>query len=338
MLGRLETLSNLFAAPGDEREVRRYIKAEIQNDADELKVDHLGNLYAYKHGKGPTVMVCAHMDEVAMQIRGALDSGLLGYDQEGIDPRVVVSKRVVIGPHHVPGVIGAKAHHMQKKSDFGHVLGHDELFIDIGALDKADAFKYVNVGDYAYFDTKFGFLGDGLVKGKALDDRIGCAILMELLKKRYDCEFVAVFTTQEEVGSRGATVAAARVQPDVCLVLEGTTANDMPEAALNRKVSEVGKGPAISFMDGGTITLERMFRLLKKTAEENGIPYQIRRGTAGGTDASVIHTSGKGCVTGGISVGCRYIHSPCSVASVSDIENACRLADAFLTNKAFCEV
>lgn len=338
MLGRLEILSNLMGASGDEQRVRRYIKETIKPDVDEMRVDHLGNLYAYKHGKGPVVMVTAHMDEVGLQIRGALEDGLLAYDQAGIDPRVVVSKRVLIGDQKIPGVIGAKAHHMQKKSDFEHVLDHDELFIDIGAKDRADAMATVKVGDYACFATQFAIFGENKVKGKALDDRIGCAILMELLKNRYDCEFVAVFATQEEVGSRGSTVAVERVKPDVCLVLEGTTANDMPDVPINRRVTEVGKGAAISFMDRGTIVPERMRKALVRTAEEQGIPYQLRRGTTGGNDASVIHKAVTGCVTGCISVGCRYIHSPCSVADVGDIQNACRLADAFLFNQKWNEV
>lgn len=338
MLGRLETLSNLAGVSGDEGRVRRYIRAEVMPYVDETSVDSIGNLYTVKHGDGPRVMLVAHMDEVGMQVNGVLENGLLSYLQAGIDPRVAVSKRVLVGEAAVPGVIGAKAHHMQKKKDFEHVLGHDELFIDIGAKNREDALKYVKIGDYACFTTRFARFGDGLFKGKALDDRAGCAILMELLKNRYDCELLAVFTVQEEVGCRGAEVAVQRARPDLALVLEGTTANDVSGMPQHRQVTCVGRGAAISVMDRGTIVRQRLLSALKTCAEQNGVPHQFRRGALGGTDASMIHKALAGCPAGGISVPCRYIHSPCSVASIHDFESAYRLADAFMRTKAFNEV
>ncbi len=338
LLGRLEALSNIAGVSGDEARVRRYIRAEVAPYADETSVDSIGNLYAIRHGGGPRVMLAAHMDEVGMQVNGVLENGLLSYLQAGIDPRVAVSKRVLVGEAAIPGVIGAKAHHLQKKKDFEHVLGHDELFIDIGAKNREDALKYIKIGDYACFATTFSRFGDGLVKGKALDDRAGCAILMELLKNRYDCELVAVFTVQEEVGCRGAEVAVQRARPDLALVLEGTTANDVPGVPEHKQVTCVGKGAAISVMDRGTIVRERLLAALKTCAEQNGVPYQFRRGALGGTDASMIHKALTGCASGGISVPCRYIHSPCSVAAIQDFKSAYRLADAFLRTKAFNEV
>ncbi len=338
MLGRLEALSNLSGVSGDEGRVRRYIRAEVMPYVDETSVDSIGNLYAIRHGDGPRVMLAAHMDEVGMQVNGVLENGLLSYLQSGIDPRVAVSKRVLVGEAGIPGVIGARAHHLQKKKDFEHVLGHDELLIDIGAKNREDALKHIKIGDYACFDTKFSPFGDGLFKGKALDDRAGCAILMELIKNRYDCELVAVFTVQEEVGCRGAEVAVQRAKPDLALVLEGTTANDVSGVPPHRQVTCVGKGAAISVMDRGTIVREKLLAALKICAERGNIPYQLRRSGLGGTDASMIHKALAGCAAGGISVPCRYIHSPCSVASISDFESAYRLADTFLRTKAFDEV
>ena len=337
MLGRLEILSNLPGVSGDEGPVRRYIKGEIQGLVDEIKVDHIGNLYAYQYGEGPVVMITAHMDEVGFQIRGILEDGLLAYEEDGIDPRVVLSKRVKVGKNAISGVIGVKAHHLQKKSDFAHVLEHNELFIDIGASSKEDAEKYVEVGDYAWFDTACTAFGDGLIKGKALDDRVGCAILMELLKKRYPCNLVAVFATQEEVGHRGAAIAAQRVKPDLCIILEGTTANDTVDAPLHKQVTSLRHGPAITFMDGSVIVPEALVRALKNAAEKAGIPYQLRRGTTGSTDAGIVQQTGAGCVAGGVSVPCRYIHGPCSVAAVQDIENTYRLMDRFLEEEAYKE-
>lgn len=338
MLGRLETLCNLSGPSGNEGPVRRYIREYAKQYADETWVDRMGNLYVHKKGSGPKVMVAAHMDEVGMLIWGAMDNGLLIYQQGGIDPRVVVSKRVLVGKNEIPGVIGAKAIHLQSQADREHALDHTELFIDIGAKDKADALKYVKPGEGAVFATRFERYGEDRVKSKALDDRVGCAIAMELLKNDYECDFYAAFTVQEEVGIRGAMVTAYNVKPDVALILEGTTANDMPGVESHQHVTRVGSGPALTFMDGGTIVPEKMFNALKKTAREENIPFQLRQGSRGRTDASEIHKALAGCIAGGISVPCRYIHSPNSIASVSDIENAYKLADAFLRTKKFEEV
>ena len=158
------------------------------------------------------------------------------------------------------------------------------------------------------------------------------------MRNDYDCDFYAVFTVQEELGLRGALAAVYTVAPEVALVLEGTTANDMPEAKEHQFITKVGNGPAITFMDGGTIVRRKMFDALCETAKDALIPFQLKYGTTGGTDAGAIHKALSGCVTGGISVPCRYIHSPASVASESDIENMYKLADAFLKTKKFNEV
>lgn len=338
MLGRLETLCNLNGVCGDEGRVRRYIKSIAGQYSSDIKTDAMGNLYVHKPGKGKKVMVTAHMDEVGMIIWGAMENGLLIYQTQGIDPRVVVSKRVLIGENQVPGVIGAKAIHLQSLSERQKALSHSELFIDIGAKDKADALKYVSPGDYAAFDTKWERFSEDVMKAKALDDRMGCAIALELLKNTYDCDFTAVFTVQEEAGLRGAQAAVYNVRPEVALVLEATTANDMAKSEGHQWVVRMGKGPGISFMDAGTIVKREMFEALKEAACEEGIPFQLRRGTTGGNDAGAIHKAFSGCVTGVISVGTRYLHSPCGLASISDFENAYRLADAFLRQGRFHQV
>lgn len=338
MLQRLEELCNLNGVSGDEGRVRAYIKEAVKPYATDVKTDAMGNLYVHKAGKGPRIMACAHMDEVGMMVRGILDNGLIAYAQTGLDARVVVSKRVVIGKDAVPGIIGAKAIHLQSREEFERALKHKDLYIDIGAKDKADAEKYVKLGDYISFVTEFSRFGDGLMKAKALDDRCGCAMLIELLKNDYECDFTAVFTVQEEVGLRGAKVAAYNTNPELALILEGTTANDMPKSEGHEYVTRVGYGPAISVMDGGTMVLPRMFNALRATAKKENIPFQLRKGARGGTDAGAIHKSLAGVVCGGISVPCRYIHSPESVASVSDFENAFRLAHSFLKNRTFEEV
>ncbi len=339
MLGRLEELSNLNGVSGDEGRVRRYIKEALKDIPGlAIKTDTMGNLIVHRKGEGRRVMVCAHMDEVGMMVYGVLENGLIAYSQAGVDPRVVVSKRVVIGDDEIPGVIGAKAIHMQTGEELKRALPHRELFIDIGAKDKEDALKYVKPGDHVSFTTRFARFGDGLVKGKALDDRVGCAILIELLKNEYACDFYGVFTVQEEVGLRGAQAAVYAVAPEVALVLEGTVCNDMPKAKEHQYVTRVGAGAAITFMDGRTVAKRKMFKALCDVAKENHIPFQLRQSNGGGTDGGAIHKALAGCVTGGISVGCRYIHSPCSVASLSDIQAAHDLAHAFLLHKKFDEV
>lgn len=339
MLRRLEELCNINGVSGDEGRVRKYIKEYAKAYSDDIKTDSMGNLYVHKKGKGKRkLLIAAHMDEVGMIVRGVTEQGLLAYDQSGIDPRVAVSKRVAVGKDEVPGVIGAKAIHLQTDDEFKSALKHSQLYIDIGAKDKDDALKYVKLGDYVSFITKFEKFGDNMIKSKALDDRVGCAVACELMKHDYDCDITYVFTVQEEVGCRGANAAVFNVQPELALILEGTTANDMPKMKGHEHVTKVGEGPAVSFMDRGTIVRPEMFNALKETARENNIPFQMRQGTAGGTDGGVIHKGAAGCISGGVSLPCRYIHSPMCVASIKDFENMFALLDAFLDKKKFEEV
>lgn len=339
MLRRLEELSNINGVSGDEGKVRRYIKEAIKDIPNvQMRTDTMGNLIVHKKGQGPKVMLAAHMDEVGMLVLGVLDNGLIAYSQRGLDPRVVVSKRVVIGDDMVEGVIGAKAIHLQTREEMKAALAHSELFVDIGAKDKDDALKYVKPGDHIAFTTRFKRLGESKVLGKALDDRIGCAVLMELIKNTYECDFYAVFTVQEELGLRGAMAAVYAVQPDAALILEGTVANDTPDADDASYATKLGAGVAITFMDRATIVNPNMFKLLAATAKEANIKWQPRQTTSGANDAGPIHQACAGCVAGSLAVPCRYIHSPASIADINDINSMYALADAFLKNKKFNEV
>ncbi len=225
----LKELSEASGVSSREQEIRDLIRDYVKPNVDELFTDSLGNLYAVK-GKtkpGPKVMLAAHMDEVGLMITNIEKSGLLRFSPVGgIDPRVLVSKPVYIGKDKVIGVIGAKAIHLQRPEERTQVLGFDDLYIDIGASDDDEAKKLVKIGDVAIFTTKYQQMGD-LVLGKAFDDRAGCAALVELTKVEFDCPVYFVFTVQEEVGLRGAGPASYRVEPDVALVLEGTTASDV---------------------------------------------------------------------------------------------------------------
>ena len=340
----LRTLCDIYGISGDEGRVRKKIKEYIAPYVDEMFTDYMGNLIVTKKCRDKSVintkrvLLSAHMDEVGMLVRGITEDGSLAIDCRSIDPRVLISKRVVVGSDFVPGVIGAKAIHQQSNEEFEHALRYNQIYVDIGATGRKDAEKYVSVGDPICFTTKFSDFGEGLMKGKALDDRIGCTIVMQLLKNDYACDIYAAFTVQEECGLRGAIIAANRIKPHVNLNFEGTTANDIPGSEGHQLVTKLGEGPALTFMDRTSIISEKMTAALKSSAEKAGARWQIRRGSAGGNDMGVIHMAAAGCICGGISVPCRYIHSPCSVASWSDVENAYAIGDAFLAGNKFDEV
>ena len=259
------------------------------------------------------------------------DDGLIRYmTVGGIDPAVCVGKRVLVGKTRVPGVIGCKAVHLQERDERTRALKHSQLYIDIGARDRDDALKAVSIGDYAVFDSEYVEFGRGFVKSRALDDRVGCAVMLELLKHDYPCNVAFAFNVQEEVGLRGAMATAFRVQPDCAIILEGTTANDTIGARVHEEICSAGKGPALSFMDRASIAHPGLFARMRALAQERNIPWQLKRGTTGGNDAGSIQRSQGGVATVVVSVPCRYIHGPSSVCALSDVENQYRWVKAFL--------
>ncbi len=332
----LKELCALRGVAGSEGPVREYILAQAEKFADEVRVDRMGNVIATKFAKeksAKTVLLDAHMDEVGMIIIGINDNGLLSYATVGgIDPRVVVSKRVFVGESAVPGVIGAKAIHLQTPEDRERVLGHKDLYIDVGAKDKSAAEKLVKTGDYVSFDSDWVEFGEGFVKSKALDDRIGCATMLRALEGEYPVNLVCSFAVQEECGLRGARVVRHNADCDMAIALEGTTANDLGMTPSHLKVCVPGNGVAISFMDRASIGNVKLFEALKKTAAEKGISWQLKRYTSGGNDAGALQLSKGPIPTGVLSVPCRYIHSPSSVANLSDIEAQYALVVAFLNS------
>ena len=328
----IEELTNLNGASGDEGEVREFIKKHIEPYADEITVDSMGNLIALKRGNDKKrVMLSAHMDEVGFIISGINDKGFLEFKTVGgIDTRVIISKKVIIGKNKIPGVIGMKAIHLQKRSERESVPEIRELFIDICAKDKKTAEEKVHLGDYAVFDTKYEKLSDTVFKAKAVDDRAGCAILAEMIKNpvKYDTYFC--FTTQEEVGLRGARTAAHRINPDIALVIEATTCSNVHGFEKHEQVTQMNGGAAVTFMDRTTIVNRDFCKWLYALAEKNGIKVQYKCSTSGGNDAGRIHLQRCGIKTASISVPCRYLHSPCSIASMEDIKSVKKLAELFL--------
>ncbi|MCI6991249.1 MAG: M42 family peptidase, partial [Clostridiales bacterium] len=255
----------------------------------------------------------------------------------GIDRRVLLGKPVLVGPEKLPGIIGLKAYHLTSRDEEKKVPKLKELAIDIGAKDKEEASAHVHLGDVAVFDTDVAEFGHGFLKAKAIDDRIGCAVMAQLLQEPLPMDTTFVFTVQEEVGTRGAFGAAFSVKPDIALVLEGTTAADLPDMDSHKKVCAPGGGPVIPYMDGGTVYDRGLFELLRTLAEQSRIPWQTKEYLSGGTDAAAIQRSREGVRVAAISAAVRYLHAPSSVASLEDCQNILILARRFLQAVAAME-
>lgn len=329
----LKELCELNGVSGGEGAVRSYILDKIKPYADEITVDTIGNIIAKRSGESPShrIMLSAHMDEVGFIISGITDKGFLEFKTVGgIDTRVIISKRVKIGADKISGVIGMKAIHLQTPDERENVPKVSSLFIDIGAKNKEEAEKKVSLGDYAAFDTQFCEFGSGKYKAKAIDDRAGCAVLINLIAKKPKFDTYFCFTTQEEVGLRGARIAAARVKPDIALVVEATTCSDVGGVRAEDYVTRLGGGAAVSFADRSTIVDREYCERLIKLAKRENIPVQYKAAVAGGNDAGAIHLAVGGIKTASVSVPCRYLHSPAGIADAADIEAVERLAGAFL--------
>jgi putative aminopeptidase FrvX len=340
----LEELSNAFGPSGCEDEVRRVLARALRDRVDDMLTDALGNLIAFKRGAGPEprikVMVDAHTDEVGLMITQIQKNGLLGFRAVGgADGRLLLAKRVIVGEKRIPGVILAPPVHLTNEEQRKQVIKIDQLAIDIGAGSDDEAKGLVKIGDYAVFGTRFQVLSEhGLraVKGKALDDRAGCTVAAALADEQYAVDLYLSFSAQEEVGMRGARVAAYQIEPDMAFALEGTVCNDLPQRSPSgakqdlSPTTEMGKGPAITIMDHSFIADKRLVRLVIESAQANGIPYQFKQPGIGGTDAGAIHLSKTGVPTVAVSVPCRYIHNPISMLSLNDLDHAIALMKATL--------
>ena len=332
MLELIKTLCALPGPSGCEDAVRDFIRAEAAPYADKIETDPMGNLFVYRAGKKhlpKPVMLCAHMDEVGLIVKKITEDGMLKFGfVGGVDPRVVIGRTVRFG--ETRGVVGIKAVHLSTAAERKTAPKTKDLYIDIGATSRKAAEALVSLGDYGVFDSEIVAFGDGLIKAKALDDRLGCAVLLTLLRDEPPVDTWFVFTAQEEVGTRGAATAAFRLEPDFCLVVEGTTAADLAEVPEAQQVCALRRGAVIPFMDRGTIYDRELFELLRDAAEARGIPWQTKQMVAGGTDAGRIHKSGAGVRTAGLAAPLRYIHSPSSVAAISDLTCVLELVRAFL--------
>ena len=328
----LKDLCLLNGTSGREETVRNYIIEKIK-DKCEYSVDPLGSVIAFKKGKkvpDKKVLVAAHTDEVGFIITDITDDGYLRFAPVGgIDAAVVLGRRVDI--NGIKGIVGAKAVHLLSDDEKKNEPAFDKLAIDIGAADKAEAEKAVSLGDCAYFASDYCEFGDGFIKSKALDDRIGCMLMIELINSNLEYDTYFCFNVQEEVGLRGSGCSAYAVKPDVAVILESTTAADIDGVTGGDKCCVLGKGPVVSFMDGRTIYDKQIFDLAFEVAKENNIKIQTKTKIAGGNDAGAIQKSGAGCRVAAVSLPCRYIHSGSSVVKIGDIEETRRFLPLFLS-------
>jgi putative aminopeptidase FrvX len=329
----LEKLSNACGVTGREEEVRNLLIKLMKPYADEITVDKLENLIAIKKGRkgSPRVMIAAHMDEIGLMVKTITKEGFLQFAKMGgIDDRILLAQKVIVHTQKgsLLGVIGSKPPHIQKEEERKKVITYDQLFIDVGAENLEDAKKLgVRVGDPVSFDVKYAKLTSDVVTGKAFDDRVGCAIIIETLKqlKSTDCTLYAVGTVQEEVGLRGAATATFGIDPDVGIALDVTVAGDVPGVREFETNMKMGKGPVLTVADAGLITHPKVLRLLRDTAEEIKIDYQIETGLPGSTDAARMSMTRQGVPSGTISVATRYIHSPAGILSLKDVEKSAEL-------------
>lgn len=317
----LEKLSNASAPSGYEGEVRKIILSEIKPYVDEVKVDKMGNIIAHKKGKGKKVVLDAHMDEVGFIITSFNEDGTLKFDTLGnVNSRSIASRSVLIGKEKIPGVIGLKPIHLQTSDERKKSIKCSDCCIDIGANSKEEAKRYIRLGDYAVCDVKFESLGEEMLKGKAFNGRVGCAVLVDILKQDTNIDLYGVFTVQQQVGLRGAYVAAYDINPDIVIALNAVLCDDRPDVSKHLMSTEMGKGTAISLMDRNAMNSEFIDEIVT-VAKEEKIQYQFITTSSESNNQSAYLMSQEGCSAISLGVPCRYMHSSISVVSKSDIKN-----------------
>ncbi|MEA4920952.1 MAG: M42 family peptidase [Clostridiaceae bacterium] len=331
----LEKLCSCDGIAGYEDEVRDAIAEMAKPYADEMITDALGNLLVFKKGKdrrSSPLAVSAHMDEVGFMVREITDKGMLKFLPVGsVDPRVMIGRKLKVGPQKLPGVISLKAIHMTTPEERKIAPPASSLYIDIGATSKKEASKYVQIGDPCYFDSAYEEFGDQRIKSKAIDDRIGCAVMVALLEEELAYDTWFIFATNEEIGgNRGAWVASTRIGVKRFLTIEGTTACDVPEVPLHAQSTTQEQGCVISILDKGSVYFRDLIDRFTKRADEEDIKWQYRRSANGLTDARAFHMAASGARGIGLATPTRYIHCACNVAYKPDIDCVLRFARLFV--------
>lgn len=338
----LQELSEAIGVSGKEDAVRQIILQAIEGHASDIRIDPVGNITAIKKAKGkkadrPRVMLAAHMDETGFMVTNINGDGLIKFvSVGGVDERILPGLRVKIGDNHIPGVVIWTPIH--RSSGQNSPVKVTDLRIDIGASSKDEVSGKIRTGDLIAYDSRYMEVGEKMLRGKSFDDRVGCSLLIDVLQGGpYPVDVLAAFTVQEEIGLRGAKVAAQTLKPDVAIALEGTTANDIPNATAEvddiepgNPACKLGFGPALTVMDRSMIVPPQLLKFLRATADKNKLPYQLKTALGGGTDAGAIHTTTVGVPSAVISVPCRYIHSPTAYLNRDDYANTLKLLQAAL--------
>lgn len=345
----IRELSLAFGPSGCEDAVRELIRPRAEKVADKVSVDRMGDLIAKMSFGNPDadgrkkIMVSAHMDEVGFMISDIREDGMLSFGcVGGIDPSVLAGRKVFVkgGETVTRGVICSKAIHHKSPEERETPLAARKLSIDIGAEKKDVAEEKISVGDFGTFDSEFYAFGKGgrTLKCKALDDRMGCAAMLEIMDKlraeppTIDADVYFCFTVREEIGFSGAECVANIIRPDFAVILETTAIGDLPETEACRRVADVGNGGVISVADRSTIYQREVVDFALDLAKEKSIPAQIKRYVSGGNDAGHIHKSTEGVKVLAISVPTRYLHSPACVASLDDYESVRDLCEQIVRN------
>ena len=327
----LKTLTELPGVSGREQAVRSYLNELLKPYADELSTDVMGNLIAYKKGTGnQNLLLCAHTDEVGLMITHVDDRGFLRFTTVGgIDPRTLLAQRVRVQTRkgELVGIIGTKPAHITTEAERGKAVGVKELFIDLG-FSAEEAKKQVEPGDTAVLDRPYVEFGEDKISAKAMDNRAGVFVLAEVFRalKNPVYNVYAVFSSQEEVGLRGATTATYGIDADLALCLDTTGAADIPGCAPQDYITSLGGGVGLTALDARSITPAWLLDALKEICDENSIRRQIRIAPRGGNDAGAVHLSKNGIATCGFSIPTRNIHSNVEIVSKQDIENTFALA------------
>lgn len=330
----MEKLSVTPGISGFEGKIVDIIKEELESHVDEIQDDLMGNVIAIKKGekKASKIMLAAHMDEIGLMVRYIDKKGFLRFSKiGGINDQMLLNQAVTIHGKNgdVTGVIGSKPPHVMKAAERKKVIEYGDMFIDIGVFSKEEAEELISIGDPISFKSFYEEFPNDLIMGKALDNRIGCYIMIETLKRvNSKATVFGVGTVQEEVGLKGAKTSSFKIDPDMAFALDVTIAGDHPGIKPDEAPVDIGKGPAIILADAsgrGILTPEKVKNLLVSASEEEDIPHQLEVSEGGTTDASAIHLTKEGIATGVISVPTRYIHTTVSIASMKDIENTINL-------------
>lgn len=329
MKSLIEKLVTISSPSGREHAIREVIAGEIKPYVDEMKIDPMGNLVALKKGKsGRKLLFDGHMDEIGVVVTHVDSKGFLRVDSiGGLSPYMLLGSRLVFDTG-ASGVVDVEGETIKDLKETMKSLDYDHIFVDIGATDKEDAEKKAPVGTFGTYDSTFVDLGKRLVS-KSMDDRIACAIMIQVLKEleKPEDDVYFVFAVQEEVGIVGASVAAFDIMPDMAVAIDVTAGPDTPKS-FKRMGFNLGGGPTIKIKDRGSISSSRVVSRLKEVAEKRDIPTQYEVLIFGGTDASGYQMTGRGIASGTVSIPCRYVHSPHEMVDYDDVLNAVRLLKA----------